>query len=190
MPAAGFTDFLKLGIGHIFTGYDHLVFLVGLLVVCTRWGELIAIVTAFTIGHSLTLALATFGVVRIPGSLIEPLIAATILFVGAENLWRKGEPPRARWAVTLLFGLVHGFGFAGVLRELGVGPDGRGIAVPLLGFNLGVEIGQLVFAGLLLPIFWALRGKPAFVRRGVPAISVTIACAGLYWLVERTVLAR
>jgi len=189
MPAATFSDFLKLGVGHIFTGYDHLVFLAALLVVCVRWQQLVLIVTCFTVGHSLTLVLATLGLIPAPAHVVEPVIALTILFVGAENFWRKGEPPRGRWVVTLLFGLVHGLGFAGVLRELGVGTGGRGLVLPLLAFNLGVEIGQLIFAGLLLlPVVLALRQRPDFTTRWVPALSVIIALTGLYWLVERTLL--
>lgn len=188
MPAASFPDFVQLGLRHIFTGYDHLFFLFGLLLVCSRWRQLMVIVTCFTVGHSLTLALATLNVVNLPPRLTEPLIALTILFVGAENIWRRGTEPRGRWALTLLFGLVHGFGFANVLRELGVGADGRGIAGPLLGFNLGVELGQLVFAAVVLPVFWWARAKPVFTRRWVPGLSGIIALAGLYWLIERTLL--
>ena len=188
MPDASFSAFVRLGIGHIFTGYDHLFFLFGLLLTCARWRGLIAIVTCFTAGHSLTLALATFDLVNLPPRLTEPLIALTILFVGAENLWRRGEESRERWVLALLFGLVHGFGFANVLRELGVGAGGRGIAGPLLGFNLGVEIGQLLFATVVLGVLWRLRPAPAFARRWVPGLSVIIALAGLYWLIERTLL--
>jgi len=189
MPAASFPDFFLLGFRHIFTGYDHLFFLVGLLLACTRWTQLIAIVTCFTVGHSLTLALATLKLVNLAPRLTEPLIALTILCVGAENFWRRGAEPTGRWALTLLFGLVHGFGFANVLRELGVGADGRGIGAPLLGFNLGVETGQLLFAAAVLPVFWWARTKPVFARRWVPGLSIIIALAGLYWLVERSLLA-
>lgn len=185
MPPPSVTHFLLLGIEHIFTGYDHLLFLFGLLLVCTRWQSLVLIVTSFTLGHSLTLALATFNLLQPPAALVEPIIAATILFVGAENLWRRGEEPKARWLVTLIFGLVHGFGFASVLRDLGVGRDGDGIALPLLGFNLGVETGQLCFAAIVLPLIWTLRRHPVFVRRWIPGMSVVIALFGLYWLVER-----
>ena len=185
MPAAQISDFFQLGLEHIFTGYDHLFFLFGLLLVCTRGKTLLLIITCFTLGHSLTLALTTLHLVNLPPRLTEPLIALTILWVGAENLLRRGEEPRGRWAVTLLFGLVHGFGFANVLRELGVGSGGSSIAVPLLGFNLGVETGQLVFAAVVLPLCWWLRTKPVFVRRWVPGLSAFIALAGLYWLAER-----
>lgn len=185
MPAPSFAHFFFLGVQHIFTGYDHLLFLFGLLLVCTRWQSLVLIVTSFTVGHSLTLALATFDLLQPPAALIEPLIAATILFVGAENLWRRGEEPRARWLVTLIFGFAHGFGFASVLRDLGLGRDGGAIARPLLGFNLGVETGQLCFAAIVLPLIWTFRRHPAFVRRWIPGLSLAIALFGFYWLVER-----
>ena len=184
-----FGAFVRLGIEHIFTGYDHLFFLLGLLLVCTRWPSLLAIITCFTIGHSLTLALATLGYVNLPARLTEPTIAATIFFVGAQNCWRRGEEPEGRWLLTLVFGLAHGFGFANVLRELGVGAHGHSIALPLLGFNLGVEIGQLALAAVALPLLWWLHKKPVFNRRWVPALSAVVALAGLYWFVERTLFA-
>jgi hydrogenase/urease accessory protein HupE len=183
-----FGPFFRLGVEHIFTGYDHLLFLLGLLLVCTRWRTLVVIVTCFTVGHSLTLALATLGWVNLPPGVTEPLIALTILWVGLENIWRRGTEPVGRWAVTLLFGLVHGFGFATVLRDLGVGAEGGGLLVPLLAFNLGVEFGQLVFAAVVLPLLWWLRRFPWFVQRGVPVLSGVIAFTGLYWLVERVLL--
>jgi hydrogenase/urease accessory protein HupE len=107
MPAATFSDFFRLGIEHILLGFDHLLFLGGLLLVARGWRQLVLVITTFTVAHSLTLALATFNVVSLPGRVAEPLIAASILFVGVENIVKKGEP-RARWAVTLFFGLVHG----------------------------------------------------------------------------------
>ena len=188
MPAASFLDFVLLGFRHIFSGYDHLFFLTGLLLVVARWPQLIAIVTCFTAGHSLTLALATLGIVNPPGRLTEPLIALTIVFVGVENYLRKGEPPKGRWLVTLLFGMVHGFGFASVLRELGVGTDGRSIAAPLLGFNIGVELGQLVFAAGVLPLCWWLRKRPDFTRVWAPALSLIIAALGACWFIQRVTM--
>lgn len=182
---ATFRAFLKLGVEHIWTGYDHLLFLFALLVVCRTFRSIVAIITCFTLAHSLTLALATFELVALPGRVIEPLIAASIVFVGLENLWRRGEEPRGRWALTFAFGLIHGFGFAGVLRELGLGAAGSGVALPLFTFNLGVELGQIAIAAVVLPLVWRLRRHEAFVRRGVPALSALVAAAGLYWLVER-----
>lgn len=185
MPAASFQDFFKLGLEHIFNGYDHLFFLFGLILVCAQWKELVAIITSFTAGHSLTLALATLNVVHLSPRITEPAIALTIFAVGVENCWRRKNPPKRRWILTLLFGLVHGFGFATVLRELGVGDNGSGIAVPLLGFNLGVETGQLIFAAILTPLLWRLRRHPNFAGYWVPALSAIVALAGLYWFCER-----
>lgn len=190
-PAAAerttFLGFLRLGVEHIWTGYDHLLFLFALLVVCRSFRSIVAIVSCFTLAHSLTLALATLDVVQLPSAFVEPAIAASIVFVGAENLWRRGAEPPGRWALTFAFGLIHGFGFASVLRELGVGTGRQGIAMPLFTFNLGVELGQVAIAAVVLPIVWHLRKNEAFVRRGVPALSALVVAAGLYWLVERTV---
>ena len=189
MADNAFGPFFRLGTEHIFTGYDHLVFLFGLLAGCTRWRSVLWLLTCFTLGHSLTLALATLDVVSVPARIGEPLIALTLVLVGAENFWQRDRPseaePRGRYPVTVLFGLVHGFGFASVLRELGVGRTDGGIAQPLLGFNLGVEAGQIAFAALVLPAFWWLRRRPGFVRRGLPALSLLMAGIGLYWLAER-----
>jgi hydrogenase/urease accessory protein HupE len=184
-----FWGFLKLGVEHIWTGYDHLLFLFALLVVCRSFRSIVTIISCFTLAHSLTLALATLNVVNLPSRLVEPAIAASIIFVGVENLLRRGEEPKGRWALTFVFGLIHGFGFASVLRELGVGQGGQGIAMPLFTFNLGVELGQVAIAALVLPLVWQLRKKEAFVKRGVPALSAVVALAGLYWLLERTVFA-
>jgi hydrogenase/urease accessory protein HupE len=183
-----FLGFLRLGIAHIWTGYDHLLFLFGLLVVCRSFKSIVGIISCFTVAHSITLALATLNVVNLPSNVVEPMIAASILYVGVENLIRKGAEPKGRWALTFGFGLIHGFGFASVLRELGIGSNGHGLAMPLFTFNLGVEIGQISIAALVLPIVWQLRKNPAFVRRGVPILSGIVALAGLYWFLERTVL--
>lgn len=184
-----FKAFLWLGVEHILTGYDHLLFLLGVLLVCRRWGSLLAVVTSFTVGHSLTLIAATLDWATVPSAVIEPAIAVTIVFVGVENLLRRGAEPRGRWVLTFFFGLIHGFGFAGILRELGVGADGRGLIVPLFSFNLGVELGQLLIAAVALPLLWWAHRFPVFDRRGVPALSVLVGVAGLYWFLERTVLA-
>lgn len=187
--APTFWGFLRLGVEHIWTGYDHLLFLFALLVVCRSIRSIVAIVSCFTLAHSITLALATLNDVNLPPRLVEPAIAASIIFVGVENLLRRGAEPRGRWALTFVFGLIHGFGFASVLRDLGVGQGGGGIALPLLSFNLGVELGQIVVALVVLPLVWRWRKNEKFVTRGVPALSALVAAAGLYWLLERTVFA-
>lgn len=182
-----FWGFIWLGVEHIWKGYDHLLFLFALLVVCQSFRSIVTIVSCFTLAHSLTLALATLDLVAMPARLVEPAIAASIVFVGVENLWRRGAEPRGRSALTFAFGLIHGFGFASVLRDLGVGAGQEGIAMPLFAFNLGVELGQVAIAAVVMPLIWQLRRKEAFVRRGVPALSALVAAAGLYWLLERTV---
>jgi len=179
-----FADFLLMGVKHIWTGYDHLLFLFGLLLVTRNFSSSVKIITCFTIAHSITLAFATLSLVHISSRIVEPLIAASIVYVGVENLLR-GDDPKGRWLLTFAFGLIHGFGFASVLRELGVGASGSGIAVPLVAFNLGVELGQIVVAGLVLPVIWKLRTNPAFVRRWVPVGSALVALLGSYWLVQR-----
>ena len=187
--SATWWEFIKLGVEHIWTGYDHLLFLFALLVVCRSFRSSVAIISCFTVAHSITLALATLGVVNFPSRWVEAVIAGSIVYVGVENLLRKGEEPRGRWALTFAFGLIHGFGFASVLRDLGVGRGADGIAMPLFTFNLGVELGQVAVAAVVLPLVWRLRKNEKFVARGVPAISAVVALAGVYWLLERTVLA-
>jgi hydrogenase/urease accessory protein HupE len=183
--AVSFPAFLNLGIEHILTGYDHLLFLLGLLVVCRRIPTMLAIITCFTLAHSLTLALAALNVVSISSRVVEPLIAASIVFVGVENLVRR-EEPKGRWLLTFAFGLIHGFGFAGVLRNVGLGAGGSSLVIPLFSFNLGVELGQLAVVGIMLPVLWQLRKHSAFVRYGEPGISVVVLLLGAYWLLQRT----
>jgi hydrogenase/urease accessory protein HupE len=184
--APTFWSFIELGVEHIWTGYDHLLFLFALLVVCRSFRSIVAIISCFTLAHSLTLALATLDVVALPSRWVEAAIAASIVFVGVENVWRRGAEPRGRWALTFGFGLIHGFGFASVLRDLGVGNTREGIAIPLLTFNLGVELGQIAVASAVLPIIWQLRKNDRFLKQGVPAMSAVVAVAGFYWLLQRT----
>lgn len=182
--SSSFWGFLRLGVEHILTGYDHLLFLFGLLVACRRFSTAAKIVTCFTLAHSLTLALAALDVVTLPGRVVEPLIAASIIFVAVENIVRRGEPGW-RWALTFALGLVHGFGFAGALREAGLGSSGASLLAPLFSFNLGVELGQVAVAAVVLPLLWKLRDVPAFERHGRVVISAAIALAGAYWFVTR-----
>ena len=179
-----FLGFVKLGVEHIGTGYDHLLFLFALLLVTRTFRSSLVVISFFTLAHSITLAAATFNLVHITSRITEPLIAASIVYVGLENIWRKGDP-HGRWALTFAFGLVHGFGFASVLREMGVGERGGGVTLPLLGFNLGVELGQLAVAAIVLPMIWQLRRRPGFDRWIVPACSWAVVVLGSYWLVER-----
>lgn len=182
-----FAAFVRLGIEHIWTGYDHLLFLLGLLIVCQRARSVVTIISCFTLAHSITLTCATLGWVNASPRYIEPLIAASIAFIGAENLWLKGREPRGRAFLTFAFGLIHGFGFASVLKDLGVGTAGSSIAVPLFSFNLGVELGQLAITAVVLPIVWRLRRNAYFARRTVPLVSAAVLVLGLYWLCERLI---
>ena len=179
-----FANFPLLGVKHILTGYDHLLFLFGLLIVARGFVSALTIITSFTIAHSITLAVATLHLVQIPSRIVEPLIAASIIFVGVENLLR-GDILNARRMVPFGFGLIHGFGFASALREAGIGSGIGGIVLPLVSFNLGVELGQIMVAAVALPIIWKLRENPMFVARWAPACSAAVALLGSFWLVER-----
>jgi hydrogenase/urease accessory protein HupE len=179
-----FTNFLSLGVRHILTGYDHLLFLFGLLLVARGFFAALNIITSFTIAHSITLAVATLRVVQIPSRIVEPLIAASIVVVGVENLLR-GEIPKSRRLLTFGFGLIHGFGFASALREAGIASSAGGIVLPLFSFNLGVELGQVMVAAVVLPIIWKLRENPMFVARWAPVFSAAVVLLGSFWLVER-----
>ncbi len=181
---SSFGNFLILGVKHILTGYDHLLFLFGMLVVVRGLVSSLSIITSFTIAHSITLAAATFNLAQIPSRIVEPLIAASIVFIGIENLLRSGVP-KARQSVAFGFGLIHGFGFASVLREMGIGAGTGGVALPLLSFNVGVELGQVMVAAVALPIIWKLRANPVFMVRWVPACSAVVVLLGSFWFVER-----
>ena len=184
-PVRGnFLDFLLLGIRHILTGYDHLLFLFGLLLVSRNARSAALLITCFTVAHSLTLALSTFNLVNLQSRFVESAIAASIVYVGVENLYR-GKTLDYRWILTFLFGLVHGLGFATVLREMGVANTGIKAAIPLIAFNSGVEIGQLSIALIVLPLIWKARRNATFFRIAVPACSILIALAGGYWFIER-----
>lgn len=177
-------DFFVLGIEHILAGYDHLLFLAGLLLGVHRLRDVVATASAFTIGHSVTLACAVLGLASMPSAIVEPLIAASIVYVGVENLMANGTG--TRWRTALPFGLIHGFGFAGALQELGVG-TGPEVALPLGLFNLGVETGQVAVALLIWPMLQRLRASSLRMpSRLIPrACSGLVVACGAYWLVVR-----
>jgi hypothetical protein len=186
-PGGGetFRQFLTLGITHIIPwGLDHVLFVLGLALLSPRLGPLLAQVTAFTVAHTLTLALSSLGVVRLPPAVVEPLIALSIVYVAVENVVSPKLRP-SRVALVFAFGLLHGLGFAGVLGEIGL-PEGQRLTA-LLAFNVGVEMGQLVVIAL------ATLAVGAWVRLGgrreslVRPASVLIAAVGLFWLVQRIV---
>jgi hydrogenase/urease accessory protein HupE len=174
-----FLRFVWLGMQHIGTGYDHLAFLLGLLVATASLRSLVKTITSFTIAHSITLALATFDVVILPSRFTESMIALSILYVAVENLIRKRSIER--WRITFLFGLVHGFGFSNVLREMQL--PRTNLALSLFSFNLGVEFGQLIFVILLFPALEDLMKRGWTWLR--PAISIAIALLAAYWFVQR-----
>jgi hypothetical protein len=181
--------FVASGIHHIAIGPDHILFLVGLLIPGGRLWRLLGIVTAFTIGHSITLALATLSIVTPPAHVIEPLIAISIIFVGADNLFVGQRDRDVRVWVALLFGLIHGFGFASVLRDTGL-PAGA-LGVSLFAFNLGVEIGQAVIVVIVASALGLLRRRfPAAAARVATLGSVVVLLAGAYWFVERVLQGR
>ncbi|MEP6673022.1 MAG: HupE/UreJ family protein [Chthoniobacter sp.] len=171
--------FLRLGIEHIFLGYDHICFLLALIVV-SRLGELVKIITSFTVAHSITLILAALKVITLPQRFIECGIALTIIYVAVENLWRANIT--RRWVLTFFFGLIHGFGFANVLAGLDL-PRKATIRC-LLSFNVGVEIGQFAIVLLALPLV-LLVSKQSYAPQVKAAISLAVALFGLGWLIER-----
>lgn len=197
-PTPRWQAFLKEGMWHIWTGYDHLLFLLVLLLpgaLTWRWSEgwqpqpqtrsivseVLRTVTAFTAAHSVTLTLAALDWVRPPSRVVESLIAASIIVAAINNL-RPSLSTRA-WAIAFAFGLIHGFGFANALADLGL--HGTGLAPALLGFNLGVETGQLAVVGFLLPLFLTLRHKSFYRRQLMPIGSLAIAALATTWLLQR-----
>jgi hydrogenase/urease accessory protein HupE len=179
-----FTRFMLLGVEHLLIGFDHLLFVLAIVLVGGTLRKTITVITAFSVGHSVTLALAALDVVGRPASIVEPLIAASIVYVGLENLVRRTPRHRAAW--TFGFELVHGLGFAAVLSGLRSGAPSSQFA-SLGAFNLGVEIGQAAIAAVALPIIIWLRRYPGLSWKLTAVTSLLIACAGGFWLVERTV---
>ena len=175
--------FIPSGVRHILIGPDHVLFLIGLLLLGGSWMALVRIVTAFTIGHSITLSLAALNVYSPPATIIEPAIALSIVFVGADNLVRGDGRDLRAWA-ALVFGLVHGFGFAFVLREFGLPSEALGWS--LFSFNFGVEIGQLTIVIVVASVLAAVRRRNAVLGSRITlAGSVIVIAAGAYWFVQR-----
>ena len=174
---------LELGIEHILTGADHLVFLLGLVIVGGSLRSLLGVVSAFTLAHSITLALSALGVFAPSPAIVEPAIALSIAYVGIENLFI--EDASKRWRITFPFGLIHGFGFASALRE--IAPLRSQLPTALLSFNLGVELGQLAVLALVLPLVLRARSATWFGERGVKALSIAIAVGGAGLFVARVI---
>jgi hydrogenase/urease accessory protein HupE len=180
--------YLGLGVEHILLGIDHLLFVLALLLVTRGARRLVSTVTAFTVAHSITLALATLGVVRVPQAPVEAVIALSIVFVAAEIVRARrgveGLTARAPWLVAFTFGLLHGFGFAGALSEIGL-PQGQ-IPLALLLFNVGVEAGQLLFvAAVLAPLAVARRVRIELPRRLELVPPYAIGSLATFWVIQR-----
>ncbi|HEY8050336.1 MAG TPA: HupE/UreJ family protein [Ramlibacter sp.] len=185
------------GVWHIWLGYDHILFLLSLLLpavlvrAASGWEaapslkrslvEVLKVVTAFTLAHSITLSLAVLGFVSLPSRFVESTIAASIIFAALNNL--RGAIEKKRWVMAFVFGLVHGFGFASALADLGL-PQGA-LALALVGFNLGVEIGQMAIVSAFVPVAFWLRTTTFYRRWFMPVGSVVIALVALYWFAQR-----
>ncbi|MEL6557516.1 MAG: HupE/UreJ family protein [Bacteroidota bacterium] len=175
--------FVKAGVEHIIPkGLDHILFVLGLFFSSLILGSLLWQVTAFTLAHTITLALAALGVMQVPGEIVEPLIALSIVWIAVENcLFHKTT--RWRPAVVFGFGLLHGLGFASVLSEYGL-PKG-GLIPSLMAFNIGVELGQLLVLVMAAILFWFIRNKVWYRKRVQIPASFMIALVGLFWFIER-----
>ena len=186
--AQGRVDVLKRfvlsGTEHIAIGPDHVLFLIGLLLTGGGLWPLVRIVTAFTVAHSLTLTLAALDIVTPSARLVEPAIALSICYVGVDNLIRRPDSPDRRAWIALVFGLVHGFGFASVLREMDL--PGHLLGWSLFAFNLGVEIGQLAIVVVVAGVLAVIRHRwPAVGRWLVVGGSIAVIWAGFFWFIER-----
>jgi hydrogenase/urease accessory protein HupE len=184
------THFLAAGVEHIFLGYDHIAFLIAIILWANRLWPVVKAVTAFTIAHSITLSLAALDLVRIRSTIIEPAIAASIVYVAVENFTTREVSKR--WRETFLFGLLHGFGFASALEELGL-PRAK-LVTALAAFNCGVEIGQVLIVAAAFALLsaidrWQISGASKPVRSPVlvHAVSFAIVVLGSYWFVSRTI---
>jgi len=181
-------SYLVLGVEHILGGVDHLLFVLALLLIVRGGKRILLTITAFTVAHSITLVSATLGWVHVPGPPVEAMIALSIVFVAAEIVrGLRGKPgltARAPWVVAFSFGLLHGFGFAGALAEVGL-PQ-KAIPVALLMFNVGVELGQLIFVAVALVAGALLARLPLSQRRWMPyAASYAIGSIAMFWVIER-----
>jgi hydrogenase/urease accessory protein HupE len=181
--AAVIQRFVPAGIHHILIGPDHLLFLVGLLLLGGTIRQLALVVTAFTVAHSITLSLAALNLVSPPARIIEPAIALSIVYVGADNLLVHGGRDMRAW-IAFAFGFIHGFGFANVLREMDL--PSRALGWSLFAFNFGVEIGQLLVVLVVASAFAALRAKSEAAGRWLlVAGSAVVVIAGAFWFVQR-----
>jgi len=182
--------YTELGIEHILTGFDHLCFVLALMLIVRGTKRLVWTVTAFTLAHSLTLALATLGVIHVPGPPVEATIALSIMFVASEVIQqqrgREGLAAKQPWLVAFAFGLLHGLGFAGALAQIGL--PANAIPLALLFFNVGVEIGQLLFIAAVLAVtrlLYRLVASSVELRRATVIPAYMIGGIASYWVIER-----
>jgi len=176
-------QYFVLGYTHILPkGLDHILFVLGIFLLSPRWRTMLLQVTAFTVAHSITLGLSIYGLVSLPSGVVEPLIALSIAYVAIENLVTRELKPW-RLALVFMFGLLHGLGFAGVLRELGL-PRGE-FLTGLLTFNLGVEGGQVTVIAIATLLVWPFVTKGWYRHRVVIPVSLVIAAIGIYWTITR-----
>lgn len=173
-------QFLSLGIHHILIGYDHIAFLLGLILMGGTFLNIFKIVTAFTLAHSVTLSLAALDLVTLPGRLVEAGIAFSVAYVALENLISTRFD--RRWLVSFFFGFIHGFGFANVLREMAL--PRSGLISSLFFFNVGVEVGQVLIVAIILPFLWSLQ-KSHFQHTVVRVASAAIFVVGVVWFYQR-----
>ncbi|WP_423798359.1 HupE/UreJ family protein [Neobacillus sp. SAB-20_R2A] len=175
-------QFVVLGLEHIFTGYDHILFIISLLFGAKTFRHILSLVTAFTIAHSITLALATFDIVQLPSRFVESAIALSIVYVALMNIFNK-DSKHQPW-LAFAFGLIHGFGFAGILSEMRL--DTNHMAASLLSFNIGIEIGQLIIVSLVYPlILWIKKLTVKPIKWVIPGTSAAILAFGLVWFIQR-----
>ena len=179
--ASSAASFFPLGVEHIATGYDHLLFLLALILCGGNLKSLIKIITAFTLAHSITLGASALALVSLPSVLVESVIALSIAYVAFENLFPRFALSR-RWTISFAFGLVHGFGFSSVLQEIGLPQEN--LVWALLNFNLGVEAGQLIAALIVVPALLWLK-KQSYEQRVIRGLSWLVLLAGLGWFIER-----
>ncbi len=185
---SAFPAYVTVGVSHILGGWDHLLFVLALLLLISGWRRLLLAVTAFTVAHSATLALATFGLVTLPAPPVEAVISLSIVLLAAELLRSEGRPSLARrWpaSIALVFGLVHGLGFAGALSEIGLPVGERPLA--LFGFNVGVELGQLVFVAVVLAAIALLRDRVPYAASVRTAAAYGMGTAASFWTIQRVV---
>ncbi len=176
-------SFLLLGIKHILTGYDHLLFLLTIIILGGNLKSLFKIITAFSFSHSITLTLAVLNIFTLPARFVESMIALSIIYVAAENLWRDPEKAtKQRWLLSLFFGLIHGLGFAGILREMSL--TKTNLLSSLVSFNIGVEIGQVAIVSLAYLILLALK-RWSWSSSVRSALSLGAVVIGVFWFIER-----